>query len=124
MGMSQLEAMLLQARLEAKGIRQQRSPPESDHAHRERNLHDGILAACRLRNWLVFHGSMAHRTYRTPGEPDFVILAHGGKTFLVEAKTRQGKLTMEQRGMQLWAEKLGHKVAVVRSMKEFYQLIG
>lgn len=94
-----------------------------EHNLRERNLHEGILAACRLRGWIVFHGSMAHRTFRTEGEPDFVILGDGGRTLLIEAKSGPGKLTLVQMGIQIWAQKLGHTVHVVRSMREFYKVI-
>lgn len=45
---------------------------------KESELHEQILAECARRRWIVFHGSMAHRTFRTPGEPDFVILANQG----------------------------------------------
>lgn len=85
-------------------------------------LHGDILEECQRRGWIVFHGSMAHRTYRTPGEPDFVILADGGATILVEAKTRTGKLSTEQLGIQAWAKKLDHTIHVVRSIEEFHKL--
>lgn len=88
------------------------TPPTS-----ERDLHDEILAECRRRGLIAFHGSMAHRTFRTPGEPDFVILAHGGRCFLVECKTKQGKLSAEQLGL------LGHPIHVVRSLANFLNLI-
>lgn len=89
----------------------------------ESKLHAEILEECNRRNWIVFHGSMAHRTYRTPGEPDFVILADGGATILVEAKTRKGKLSTEQLGVQAWAKKLEHTVHVVRSMADFQTIL-
>jgi hypothetical protein len=118
---SQSEYLAMHARCEA--ARSKASDVVFDSPRHERDLHESILAACRLRNWIVFHGSMAHRTFRTPGEPDFVVLADGGRTWLIEAKTRHGKLTTDQLGLQLWAKKLGHTVAVIRSMKEFYALI-
>jgi hypothetical protein len=90
---------------------------------RESDLHEEILAECRRRQWIAFHGSMAHKTFRTEGEPDFVILAHGGKMFLVEAKTTTGKLSPAQLGIHAWANKLGHEVHVVRSISEFLTLI-
>jgi hypothetical protein len=90
---------------------------------REQALHENILAACRVRGWLVFHGSMAHRTRRTCGEPDFTILADRGRTLLVEAKAARGKLSMHQREVQALAAKLGHVVHVVHSMREFYAVI-
>jgi hypothetical protein len=90
---------------------------------KESLLHEEILAECRRRQWIAFHGSMAHKTFRTEGEPDFVILADGGKMFLVEAKTATGKLSPAQLGIHAWAKKLGHEVHVVRSISEFLNLI-
>ena len=62
---------------------------------------------------------MAHKTFRTLGEPDFVILQDGGRFLLVEAKTAKGKLTTEQRAFAMMAELLGHRVNVVRSLCQF-----
>lgn len=89
----------------------------------ESNLHFDILKECKLRGWLVFHGSMAHRTYRTPGEPDFMILADRGRLLMIECKTKDGKLSQDQQGIKAWAEKLGHAVHVVRSKQQFLEII-
>jgi hypothetical protein len=89
----------------------------------EADLHSCVVAECQRRGWIAFHGSMAHRTYRTPGEPDFVILADGGSTILVECKTRVGKLSTDQLGIQAWAKKLDHTIHVVRSMEDFLKVI-
>lgn len=89
----------------------------------EHELHELVSAECKRRGWITLHGSMAQATARTIGEWDFVIIADEGRTFLVECKSKNGKLTPEQAGMKLWAEKLGHKPAVVRSMDEFLALI-
>jgi hypothetical protein len=86
---------------------------------KEADLHYGIIDFCKSKNWIYFHGSMARATARTRGEPDFVILANSGRVFFIEAKTRIGKLSLEQQGIAMWAEKLGHKIHVVRSMEEF-----
>jgi hypothetical protein len=100
------------------------APPQaSEGVTAERDLHDAIGAACRLRNWIYFHGNMATRTHRTVGEPDFTVLADNGRVFFIEAKTRSGKLTLEQLALHKWAEKLGHVIHTVRTMKEFYQII-
>jgi Holliday junction resolvase len=88
----------------------------------EAELHRQIAEEIKRRGWLAFHGSMAHSTFRTPGEPDFVILADGGKVILVECKSRTGKLSVDQQAIAAWAEKLGHKVHVVRSMQEFLEV--
>ena len=89
----------------------------------EAKLHEDILAECRRRGWLVFHGSMAHRTFRTPGEPDFVILRDNGKTLMVECKSGTGKLSTDQQAVAAWASKLGHQIHVVHSMEEFFKCL-
>lgn len=89
---------------------------------RESDLHDQIFSECRKRQWIAFHGSMAERTHRTEGEPDFLILCPGGKQLLVEAKSRKGKLSPAQQAIKHHAGMLGHTVHVVRSFEEFIQI--
>jgi hypothetical protein len=89
---------------------------------READLHAQIFDECRRRGWIAFHGSMAERTHRTAGEPDFQILCDGGKLLLIECKTRTGKLSIEQQAIIAHAAKLGHTIHVVRSFSEFLDL--
>ena len=91
-------------------------------ADRERDLHDQIFDECRARGWIALHGSMAERTCRTLGEPDFTILADGGRVLFVECKSRSGKLSPAQAALKFHAEKLGHTIHVVRSLEEFLEL--
>ncbi len=90
---------------------------------REAELHEEVFDECRRRGWIALHGSMAERTCRTLGEPDFVILADGGRVVLVECKSRSGKLSPAQAALKRHAEKLGHTVHVVRSMEDFLKLL-
>lgn len=90
---------------------------------REASLHEEIFDECQRRGWIALHGSMAERTCRTLGEPDFVILADGGRVLFVECKSRNGKLSPAQAALKHHAEKLGHTVHVVRSMEEFLKLL-
>lgn len=90
---------------------------------READLHRFVLEECSRRMWIVFHGAMAHRTFRTPGEPDFVILMHGGKMLMIEAKTGTGKLSPDQRAIAAWANQLGHTIHVVRSEDDWHALL-
>ena len=90
---------------------------------REAVLHEEIFDECRRRGWIALHGSMAERTCRTLGEPDFVILADGGRVLFVECKSRTGKLSPAQAVLKFHAEKLGHTVHVVRSMEEFLAVV-
>jgi hypothetical protein len=90
-----------------------------DAVEDESDLHADILKECRRRGWLPFHGSMAHSTFRTPGEPDFVLLCHGRRVLLVECKTKTGKLTPDQQGVKAWAESLGFEYHIVWSFPQF-----
>ena len=96
---------------------------ESGNIRSERDLHEQVFDECRRRGWIALHGSMAERTCRTLGEPDFVILAGGGRVLFVECKSRSGKLSPAQSALKFHAEKLGHTVHVVRSMKDFLELL-
>lgn len=93
----------------------------TDSRQSEADLHAQILDECRQRMWIAFHGSMAHSTFRTPGEPDFIILTEN-KVWLIECKTAVGKLSTDQRAIAAWAAKLGHTVHVIRSFEDFLHL--
>ena len=94
-----------------------------DAVERESDLHEAVFDECRRRCWIALHGSMAERTCRTLGEPDFVILADGGRVLLVECKSRTGKLSPAQFALKHHAERLGHTVHVVRSLEDFLKLL-
>ena len=126
---------------------------ESGNGRTERDLHEEIFDECRRRGWIALHGSMAERTHRTRGEPDFVILASPKdwrcpicnrltpcrndypegccgegyepvpRVIFVECKTRSGKLSPAQAALKFHAEKLGHTIYVVRSLEEFQNLL-
>lgn len=98
-------------------------PAQSKAAKRESDIHGEIIQECRRRGWIYFHGSMAHATKRTTGEPDFVILADAGRVLLVEVKRPGGKLSTDQIAMQAHARKLGHTIHVVYSFEEFCQAV-
>jgi hypothetical protein len=85
----------------------------------EEDLHKDILSECARRGWIAFHGSMAHSTFRTPGEPDFVLLLDGGRVLLVECKSKTGKPSTAQLGIIAWAAKLGFEIHIVRSFPQF-----
>jgi len=102
------------------GKQKAESLPSSENAVTvEADLHEQIRQVCVDRNWLPLHGSMAHKTFRTPGEWDFVILAEYPRLLLVECKTKTGKLTVEQAGLAAWASRLGWRPTVCRSIEDF-----
>lgn len=100
-----------------------RHAPNGEGCEKESKLHAEISSECKRRGWLAFHGSMAHQAMRTLGEPDYTVLADGGRVFFVEAKTKTGKLSREQLGLSLMAEKLGHTIHVVRSIEDFIRVV-
>lgn len=95
-------------------------PPDATLVEQE--LHNQIIGHCKSNAWIYFHGSMAHSTFRTVGEPDFVILGRDGKFLMIECKTKTGKLSPEQIAMGAWAESLGHKIHVVRSFSQYLEI--
>lgn len=104
-------------------VRQMPKPEDSvPGCEDESTLHADIAQECRRQGWLAFHGSMAHRTSRTLGEPDFVILMPG-RVLLIEAKTRLGKQSPDQLAVAAMAGRLGHTVHVIRSFRDFLSLI-
>ena len=129
MRMSRLEFEAHQAKIASQRKPTTRLDKHADGDIRESDQHADILNECKRRGWIAFHGSMAHSTFRTPGEPDFVILAPPSnfmkyeRTFLIEVKTRVGKLSPEQLAIHAWAAKLGHTVHVVRSFAEFLDVV-
>ena len=96
---------------------------QKSEVSREAELHEQIFDECRQRGWIALHGSMAERTCRTLGEPDFTILASGGRVLFVECKSRSGKLSPAQAALKFHAEKLGHTVHIVRSLEDFLNIV-
>lgn len=92
---------------------------------REEELHDMIISWCRRQDPQIpfGHGSMAHKTRRTPGEPDFYILMPRGKLLMVECKTGEGVLSEDQKGFIAAADKVNHVVWVVRTYLEFLRVV-
>lgn len=124
MGNETLIAMISQAEYLTMLARTSKAAPQSPaHDAPESELHDKILNYCESRGWICFHGSMAHRSRRTCGEPDCTILADKSRVFFVELKSKAGKLRPEQLTLSVWAEKLGHKIHCCRSMEDFTNLI-
>lgn len=94
-----------------------------DAVEREDELHEFIFNFCRSKGWAVYHGSMAHRSKRTLGEPDFSIRADRGRVFDIECKSRTGKLRPTQIANKVQCELLGHTVHVVCSPEEFLKVV-
>ena len=109
-----------EARMYSKGLKP--SPVLTPEIADESDLHNAIIDYCKSKGWQYLHGSMAHRTRRVCGEPDFIVLAHGSQLRMVECKSKAGKLSTDQQGFIAHAARNGHVVHVVRSMYEFVKL--
>jgi hypothetical protein len=88
----------------------------------ESELQDAIIAECRRRGWWVDYSRMDLATTRPRGAPDLYVFAHE-KLLIIECKTKKGKQTPEQVGVAMMLEKLGHKLHVIRSFREFLELV-
>lgn len=114
----------LQARLIKEGLKSGPGTLKAPAAvEEEAELHNDIIKFCKERGWLYFHGSMAHRTKRVPGEPDFVCLAPEGRVLFIECKSKTGKVSMEQAGVIMQAKKLGHTIHVIDNFPDFIAII-
>lgn len=100
------------------------SPASYVLAEREKDLHEAIMAECRSRGWITIHARMDRPTTMEVGTPDFVILGSRGRVFIIEAKSKTGKLTKAQQVLRAWAKHLGHEVVEVRSKEQFMHVIG
>jgi hypothetical protein len=89
----------------------------------EADLHNDIIAECKRRGFPYRHGSMAHKTKRTPGEPDFDIYLPNGVKLEIECKTEKGELSPAQALFHESIKRLGHVVYVIRSLAAFDALV-
>lgn len=88
----------------------------------ESQLHLDIMDHCRKNDIPFLHGSMAHATHRTLGEPDFTLILPFRVVF-IECKSKTGKLSTEQIALAAWFQKKGHTIHVVRSMGDFLKVV-
>lgn len=109
------------------------SAPAKSGTDRESELHAQIIKECMKRGWPFIHNRMDRMSTSTIGAPDFVILGVyssrgmqstcSPQVYFIECKTSTGKLSMQQLGWQRMAERIGHRVHVVRSFEEFLKVI-
>ena len=119
MAISPAEFLAMQTRLnKGKG-----EPVPDDAVEHESELHDEILAFCRNKLWAVVHSRMDQKSTCTVGTADFIVFADGGRTFIIECKSRSGKLKPAQLAFKVQAEMNGHQVFEVRSMSEFLKIV-
>lgn len=94
----------------------------SDAVEEEAQLHYDILDWCREHGWVALHGTMAKRTGRTVGELDFTLIGPG-RVFFIECKDRDGKVSPDQQAMIMRLKERGQITGVVRSMREFLEIV-
>lgn len=87
-------------------------------------LHNPIIAECKRRGWRYVHSDPYRPSTCGEGVCDFIIFADCGRVFYIECKSRSGKLSSEQVIFVSWLSRLGHKVHVIQSMREFYDILG
>lgn len=97
--------------------------PAGEGVEKEADLHDQIIAYCKMKRWVYSHSRMDKATTTALGIPDFIIAADNGRTFWIEAKGAKTKVTREQEGMIHWLQSLGHKAAICRNFEEFLKAI-
>lgn len=123
MRMTLAEVLAHQARVASATHRNLDVPASADAVEDESELHAQIIAHCRKQGWLFFHGSMAHKSRRTLGEPDFTILPGNGRILLIECKSARGKRSPAQLAVAAHAAKQGVTIPVVSSMADFLALL-
>lgn len=94
-----------------------------EKADKESRLHEAIISHCRANGWIYLHGSMAHKTKRTLGEPDFVLLLPDGRVLFIECKGQKTKTSPAQLAMAAWMKKLSHQLHFIRSYAEFLEVV-
>lgn len=97
-------------------------PTVYEAAEKEWKLHQQIIEICKARRWYAIHSRMDLPTTTTVGAPDFVVVTRLG-VYFVECKTRTGKLTPAQHGVEVWLDLLGRKLHIVRSLAEFQEVV-
>ena len=95
----------------------------SNADEKESELKAKCMEYCRLRGWLVFTGSMAHKAKRTAGEPDMIVLADAGRVYWIELKVMGRKQEIDQLSVECHMTKLGHLYQLVRSLEQFQQAV-
>lgn len=101
-------------------------PPPEPSAGSEAGLHAQIADVCRRRGWIALHARMDRPTTINVGAPDFIVLGQNRdglfQVWLVECKSRRGKLSPAQRAFAAWVAKLGGRVHTIRTLAEFDRL--
>ena len=88
----------------------------------EKTLQGKIISDIERRGWMAFYNFVQEETNRPKGEWDVLCIASEGRKFLIECKTRTGKVSKDQQAVHYHAKTLGHTVHVVRSFSQWLQI--
>ena len=86
----------------------------------EKDLQRKVVKWARERGFPLWHDRS--RGKNQAGWPD-VILIMPGEVFFIELKSVSGKLRKEQKELKLQFKFLGHEIHVVRSFRQFLNLV-
>lgn len=92
-------------------------------AGQERALQKQIANWLRLRGFPFVQSRTDKKTTVSKGVPDFICFVPMGVTVCIECKSSVGQLSPSQKSWQADMNKLGHSVYVVRSFKDFHELM-
>jgi len=119
--MSLRDFLEMEARIKAKTAQDKAVLGQS--CERESEIHDQIIAECRVKGWYFIHSRTDKRTTTAIGVPDFVICLPNGVTWFIEVKRPKEKPKLAQMAVGVMLEHLGHHYAVVHSLSELLEII-
>lgn len=123
MRMTLAEFLAVEARLNSRSGGHSTEALNVQAPESESKLHDQICAECESRLWGYVHSRMDKRTTNARGVCDFIVLADGGRVFLVECKMPKKKFSGEQLIFEAVAKRNGHVVHRVETIEEFLKLV-
>lgn len=97
------------------------APPNAPES--EAKLHRQIIEELDRRVWGYVHSRMDKRTTNKRGVCDFIILADGGRTFLIECKLPGKKFSQDQLIFETLSRHNGHTVHRVETFDEFLRIV-
>lgn len=92
-----------------------------DAVEQESDLHAEIAAELVRRRWFFVRSRMDKKTTCQKGVPDFICAAPDGRTYWIECKRKNAKLSKDQNITRHVLLALGHKHATVYSFEEFVE---
>ena len=105
----------------------QRRLKPAQPAEREKDLHADIIAELKALRIYFVHSRMDKAHTNGIGTTDFILALQNQdgtpRTVWLEVKTAKGKLSREQSGVEMLLKIANHEHHVVRSLKEFLDIL-